>query len=51
VRGIGALRENLVVPRRAAVLADALSVVLFDMQTALAPALPATPQLAARGAS
>jgi len=35
MRGIGVLRERLVVPRRAAVLADTLSLALFDAQTAL----------------
>ena len=35
MRGIGTLRERLVVPRRSAVLADTLSRALFDAQTAL----------------
>src|SRR6516165_3038099 len=35
MKGIGTLRERLVVPRRTAVLADALSRALFDVQTAL----------------
>jgi SAM-dependent methyltransferase len=35
MRGIGTLRESLVVPRRTAVLADILSRALFDAQTAL----------------
>ena len=35
MRGIGTLRERLVVPRRTAVLADTLSRGLFDAQTAL----------------
>ena len=35
IGGIGGLRERLVAPRRAAVLADALSLVLIDLQTAL----------------
>jgi hypothetical protein len=35
MRGIVTLRERLVVPRRTAVLADILSLALFDAQTAL----------------
>src|SRR5262249_30213834 len=35
MRGIGALRERVVVPRRTAVLADSLSRALFDVHTAL----------------
>jgi SAM-dependent methyltransferase len=35
MKGIGTLRERLVVPRRTAVLADALSRALFDVQTTL----------------
>jgi hypothetical protein len=35
MRGIGTLRERLVVPRRSAVLADTISRALIDAQTGL----------------